>query len=181
MKRTFFYIYFVPIILVVFFLINKDFKYNFKEYEIPKVDEKKIEYFIKDYMYQYNEVMYSLDIFDEEPVYNKVDISLLEKFFIINNVNFYNELNQKLFNSKNGKYYIKILKPNEPEIKKIIKEDNYFRVSLIITYEIEKLLPSDIPCYQYEKEYLELIILKIYNEDGSSSFVIDKFENQKIL
>ena len=118
MKRTFFYIYFVPIILVVFFLINKDFKYNFKEYEIPKVDEKKIEYFIKDYMYQYNEVMYSLDIFDEEPVYNKVDISLLEKFFIINNVNFYNELNQKLFNSKNGKYYIKILKPNEPEIKK---------------------------------------------------------------
>lgn len=191
MKKTSFFIYFIPIILVVFFLITKNFEYDFEEYEISKRDEKKIEYFIKDYMCQYNQVLDSKndiykfnDIFEfNKIVFPESYISSLKKFLTKDSYNelLKGELREKLLNSQKGKNYFRIFKPSEPEIKKIIKEDDYFRVSVVITYQIEKNFYSDISYSQYEKEYLEFVILKIYNEDGSSSFIIDRFENSKIL
>ena len=104
---------------------------------------------------------------------------------------FYKELRKEFLISKNrNEYkdeYIKILIPNKLEIKKITEEDNYFRVKVVIMCKIKKVFNSNsdseysITYSRYAKEYLEFIILKKYNNDGTYSFVIDRFENKKIL
>ena len=97
MKKISFFALLMPIILVIFFLIFNGSKFNLKKYEVSKSEQIQIEYFIKDYLYKYNQSI------------ENGDLSYL-KDYLRNNVSTYKDLNEKiLFSEGKENRYKKVL------------------------------------------------------------------------
>lgn len=171
MKKISFFALSMPIILVIFFLIFNGSKFNLKKYEVSKSEQIQIEYFIKDYLYKYNQSI------------ENGDLSYL-KDYLKNNVATYKDLNEKiLFSEGKENRYKKVLNIQTPKIIRIIKEDNSFNVAVSITYQIINTSYgySILQYGQYKNEYMELTIVKNNKKNNSQLFLIDKFENKQLL
>lgn len=171
MKKTSFLVLSMPIILVLFFLIFSGSQFNSKKYEVSKKDQMQIEYFVKDYLYKYNN-----SILNNDTVYIKD--------YFKNNIATYKYINEKiLFSEGKENRYKKVLNTQNPNIVKIVKQNDGFKVAVIITYQIINTTYgySNLQYGQYKNEYVELTIVKNNKKNNSQVFLIDKFENKQIL